>query len=59
MRITIKGKVSVTGNSRKRSMCVDLGLTSISNTYTTVDFCNKILNTNTGVLGVNFLLISK
>lgn len=57
LKITIRGKVSVTGNSRKRSLKLLLGETSINPRYNAVNYTNKILNTNTGVLGIQIWLV--
>jgi hypothetical protein len=57
LKLVVKGKVSVTGNSRKRSIRLLLGRTSISPFLNSVNYSNKILNTNTGVLGLQVWLI--
>lgn len=59
LKLIIKGKVGVTGNSRKRSVKLLLGETSISPYFNSINFSNKFLNTNTGVLGLQIWLIYK
>lgn len=51
MKMRISGKISVTGNSRTRTIHFKQGIVSNSNMTTRVDYNFLIVRTNTGCLG--------
>ena len=51
LKIRLKGKISVAGNSRKRSILYRIGKTSYSQTNLRVSHHKSIINTFTGVMG--------
>lgn len=51
-KISVRGKIAVGGNSRKRSMVLKLGNTRASLRSKGLDVTNSILITNTGALGI-------
>lgn len=59
LRIMIKGKVGVGGNSRKRSIVLILGSTTTTATYTNIYTMNRLLTTSTGALGFRVWLLYK
>ena len=54
--LSIKGKIGVSGNSRKRRIFLNLGNTSRYDTNVSVLSLHNILNTTTGVLGLKLYL---
>lgn len=60
LKILIKGKVGVGGNSRKRSIALVLGSTTSTALYSSAHSINRLLSTTTGALGFRvWLLYSK
>lgn len=57
LKILIKGKVGVGGNSRKRSIVLNLGSTSATSLYTSAHSMNRLLSTNTGALGFRIWML--
>lgn len=51
LKILIKGKVGVGGNSRKRSIALVLGSTTSTALYSSAHSINRLLSTTTGALG--------
>ena len=51
LKIRLKGKISVAGNSRKRSILYRIGKTSYSQTSLRVSHTKSTINTFTGVMG--------
>lgn len=56
IKIRIAGKISVTGNARKRSMVFKKGTTSSNNFQTKVSYDFYLVRTKTGCLGVSIYL---
>jgi ribosomal protein S3 len=54
--VSICGKVGVSGNAKKRKFFIKQGSFSSSTKKTKVIYSKKLINTDTGVLGVTFLL---
>ena len=52
----LRGKVSVVGNSKKRHLCIKLGVFSRSRKNLKFFFIKNQINTTTGVLGASYLL---
>ena len=59
IKIQITGKISVTGNSRTRTMIFKQGITNYSNLSCKCDNSFNIIRTNTGCLGVNIYIFYK
>lgn len=59
LKIQITGKISVTGNSRTRTMIFKHGVTNYSNLSCKCDSSFNIVRTNTGCLGVQFYIFYK
>ena len=53
LKLRISGKISVTGNSRTRTMLFKQGLTSYSNMNIKSDYSFNIIRTETGCLGLS------
>lgn len=53
LKLRISGKISVTGNSRTRTMLFKQGLTSYSNMNIKSDYSFNIIRTDTGCLGLS------
>lgn len=53
IKMKISGKISVSGNSRTRTMHFKCGIVSNSNMKTKVDYGFTIIRTNTGCLGLS------
>lgn len=51
IKLVIKGKIAVGGNSRKRSMILKLGKTTASNHFNDLHITNTLFTTSTGALG--------
>jgi ribosomal protein S3 len=51
LKIKLKGKISVAGNSRKRTILYRVGKTSHSEIQLRVDHTKETINTFTGVMG--------
>jgi ribosomal protein S3 len=56
IKIRVAGKISVTGNARKRSMIFKKGITSSNNIQTKVSYDFYLVRTKTGCLGVSIYL---
>lgn len=56
IKFEIAGKISVTGNAKKRRKIVKLGNYSLTNKQLKIDFLNSIINTPTGVLGYKIFI---
>ena len=57
IKILIKGKVGVGGNSRKRKMLLNLGKTSSSFMKARISTLSRLWNTRTGALGVRIWIL--
>lgn len=55
-KLLVKGKISVTGNAKKRSYKIYLGQLSFSQKSLKADYQHGLVKTKTGVLGVTFIL---
>ena len=53
LKLRLSGKISVTGNSRTRTMLFKQGLTSYSNISIKSDYSFNIIRTDTGCLGLS------
>lgn len=54
--LDIRGKLSVTGNAKKRHAAISLGNFNKSNRKLKIDWKQNVIRTNTGVLGLTLLL---
>ena len=59
MRIIIRGKVAVGGNSRRRKLILNINKTSIMQLNFKIYSFNKLLNTKTGALGLRIIVLYK
>ena len=57
LTVDIRGKVSVSGNAKKRHYLVSYGRYSLSTKFNKISFAKNIVPTRTGVLGVELLLV--
>lgn len=57
LKFDIRGKVSVSGNAKKRSYLVTYGKYSVSTKFNKISFTKNIVRTSTGVLGIELLLV--
>lgn len=55
-KFDIRGKLGVTGNSKKRHTSFSLGRTSFSRKNLRVDYQQGLVYTDTGVLGVTMII---
>lgn len=55
-KLAISGKISVTGNAKKRRYYLSVGATSFTKKYLKLQYAQGTIRTLTGVLGVVFLL---
>jgi len=53
----IRGKIGVTGNAKKRHYSFSLGKFSFTTKKNKISVAKNVLRTNTGVLGVTFILL--
>jgi hypothetical protein len=56
LKISVRGKISVKGNSKKKRFRLGLGVNSISKKNLKINYSDGIVRTKTGVLGLNFTL---
>lgn len=52
----IRGKLGVSGNAKKRHYAFSVGLISSTQKSLKLKFCQTTIRTDTGVMGVNFLI---
>jgi hypothetical protein len=57
IRIIIRGKVAVGGNSRRRKLILNINKTSIMQLNYKIYYLNKLLNTRTGALGFRIIVL--
>jgi ribosomal protein S3 len=56
LKISIRGKISVGGNSKKKRYNLALGTNSLGKKKLKISYANGLIKTTTGVLGLNILL---
>jgi hypothetical protein len=57
IKIIIRGKVAVGGNSRRRKLILNINKTSIMQLNYKIYFFNRLLNTRTGALGFRIIIL--
>lgn len=56
LKLTVKGKISVTGNAKKRTYRIRTGVCSLSTKQHRISYSCGVVHTPTGVLGIKFFL---
>lgn len=55
-KLTVKGKISVTGNAKKRTQRLRYGINSLSKKSHRISYSRGVIHTRTGVLGLKFFI---
>ena len=55
-KLTVKGKISVSGNAKKRTKRLRYGINSLSTKFYRISYARGVVHTHTGVLGIKFFL---